>query len=69
MMRGYAATDFVHHDPYFASDAESLASAMDDNAREHPNKQLEIVRTIAEGPLWDLGQEPDRDSPNKAGLF
>ena len=50
-MRRYAAPDFVHHNPYFASDATSLATAMDENARENPDKQLEVLRTIVEGPL------------------
>ena len=53
-MRRYAASDFVHHNPYFASDAESLATAMDENARENPDKQLEILRSIVEGPLVAL---------------
>jgi len=100
-MGRYAAPDFVHHNPYFASDAASLATAMDDNHRENPNKRFEILRTIAEGPLvalhgrvqpnsgddpaavihifriedgrihelWDVGQDPVDDSPNRAGLF
>jgi predicted SnoaL-like aldol condensation-catalyzing enzyme len=50
-MRRYASPDFVHHNPWFAPDAESLASAMDANARENPQKELHIQRTIAEGPL------------------
>jgi predicted SnoaL-like aldol condensation-catalyzing enzyme len=50
-MRRYAAPDFVHHNPWFAPDAESLAVAMDANAREHPQKELHVQRTIAEGPL------------------
>jgi predicted SnoaL-like aldol condensation-catalyzing enzyme len=50
-MREYAAPDFVHHNPWFASDADSLATAMDANAREHPQKELHVQRTIAEGPL------------------
>lgn len=100
-MRRYAAPGFVHHNPYFAGDAESLATAMDDNHRDNPDKRLEILRSIAEGSfvalhgsvrhkpgdaptslvhifriedgriheLWDLGQEPVPDSPNRAGLF
>lgn len=100
-MRRYAAPDFVHHNPYFASDADSLGTAMDDNHRENPNKRFEILRTIAQGPLvtlhgrvrhkpgdepaavvhifaiqdgqihelWDVGQDPVEDSPNRAGLF
>jgi predicted SnoaL-like aldol condensation-catalyzing enzyme len=50
-MRRYAAPDFVHHNPYFASDADTLARAMDENARENPDKQVDILRTIADGPL------------------
>jgi predicted SnoaL-like aldol condensation-catalyzing enzyme len=100
-VRRYGASDFVHHNPWFASDADSLASAMDDNHRENPEKRFEILRTIVEGPfvalhgrvrhkpsddpasvihifriedgriheLWDVGQEPVKDSPNRAGLF
>jgi predicted SnoaL-like aldol condensation-catalyzing enzyme len=44
----YVAPDFVHHNPYFPGDADSLAAAMDDNARQNPDKRLEILRTIAE---------------------
>jgi predicted SnoaL-like aldol condensation-catalyzing enzyme len=54
LMRRYAAPDFVHHNPYFASDAMSLATAMDENARENPTKRLDVLRTLAEGPLVAL---------------
>jgi predicted SnoaL-like aldol condensation-catalyzing enzyme len=47
----YATPDFVHHNPYFASDARSLATAMDDNARANPEKTLQVLRTVGEGPL------------------
>jgi predicted SnoaL-like aldol condensation-catalyzing enzyme len=47
----YGAPDFVHHNPYFRSDAESLVTAMDENARQNPTKVLEVLRTVAEGPL------------------
>ena len=50
-MSRYVATDFVHHNPWFAPDAESLATAMDANARENPQKELHVQRTVAEGPL------------------
>jgi predicted SnoaL-like aldol condensation-catalyzing enzyme len=50
-MDRYASPDFVHHNPYFAGDGRSLASAMDDNARDNPGKSIEALRTIAEGPL------------------
>jgi predicted SnoaL-like aldol condensation-catalyzing enzyme len=50
-MRKYAAPRFVHHNPYFGNDADILAAAMDENARSNPEKVMEIMRTIAEGPL------------------
>ena len=51
VMRRYAGDDFVHHNPWFASDADSLAAAMDDNYRKNPTKRFEILRTIVERPL------------------
>jgi predicted SnoaL-like aldol condensation-catalyzing enzyme len=54
VMSRYAAPDFVHHNPYFPSDAKSLGDAMDANARENPDKQFEVLRTIADGPLVAL---------------
>ena len=53
-MQRYAAPDFVHHNPWFASDAESLATAMDANARENPQKELHVERSIAEGQMIAL---------------
>jgi predicted SnoaL-like aldol condensation-catalyzing enzyme len=47
----YAAPDFVHHNAFVGGDPASLIAAMEDNAREHPAKTLEILRTIAEGPF------------------
>ena len=50
-MKRFAASDFVHHNPWFAADAGSLATAMDENARANPEKSLEVQRTITEGDL------------------
>jgi predicted SnoaL-like aldol condensation-catalyzing enzyme len=47
----YGAEGFVHHNPFFAGDAETLITAMDANAREHPDKVLDVLRTIAQGNL------------------
>lgn len=54
VMQRYAAPGFVHHNPYFPSDATSLAEAMDANARQNPDKRFEVLRSIAEGPLVAL---------------
>lgn len=49
-MARLGAPDFVHHNPALESDAETLTSAMDQDYREFPDREFEIVRTIAEGP-------------------
>jgi predicted SnoaL-like aldol condensation-catalyzing enzyme len=48
------APDFRHHNPWFAGDGASLTAAMDENARENPDKILDVKRTIAEGPFVAL---------------
>ena len=45
----YVARDFRHHNPWFAGDASSLMRAMADNARQHPAKSCETLRTVADG--------------------
>jgi predicted SnoaL-like aldol condensation-catalyzing enzyme len=45
----FVGNGFRHHNPYFAGSAESLMMAMDENARQSPDKALEIKRVISEG--------------------
>lgn len=45
------AVGFRHHNPYFASDADSLKKGMKENAAKNPNKVFEIQRVIADGSL------------------
>jgi predicted SnoaL-like aldol condensation-catalyzing enzyme len=47
----YGSSDFVHHNPWFRGDGRSLIAAMDENARQYPQKRLEVLRTIAEGSM------------------
>ena len=47
----FGAPRLVHHNPYFPADAGSLAAGMDENARQFPDKQLTVLRAIAEGDL------------------
>ncbi|HEY5924626.1 MAG TPA: nuclear transport factor 2 family protein [Kofleriaceae bacterium] len=42
---------FKHHNAGFAADKESLKKAMEESAREAPNKQLDIVRVIEDGDV------------------
>jgi predicted SnoaL-like aldol condensation-catalyzing enzyme len=45
----YVAKGFRHHNAYFAGDANSLMTAMDDNARQNPGKTLEVKLTLEDG--------------------
>lgn len=45
----YVGTGFRHHNAHFAADGESLLKAMEENARQNPQKQIEIKQTIEEG--------------------
>src|SRR5512136_1040905 len=45
----FVGTGFRHHNPFFEGSAEALMAGMEENARQNPNKVLEIKRVIAEG--------------------
>lgn len=40
---------FRHHNAFFEGSAQSLMAGMEENARQNPDKALEVKRTIAEG--------------------
>jgi predicted SnoaL-like aldol condensation-catalyzing enzyme len=44
----YIGAGFRHHNPYFEGSAESLEAAMQENARQNPDKVLEVKRVIGE---------------------
>ena len=45
----YVSPEFRHHNAWFAGDGESLMKAMDENARQNPEKQLTIHRIVDGG--------------------
>jgi predicted SnoaL-like aldol condensation-catalyzing enzyme len=45
----YIATGLRHHNPYFEGSADALKSGMEVDARQNPDKVLEVKRVIAEG--------------------
>ena len=47
----YVAPGFRHHNPYFPADAQSLFAAMDDNARQNPDKTLDVQRALEDGDI------------------
>ena len=49
--RKHVGPEFRHHNPFFPGDAESLMTAMEENAVKNPNKVLEIQRALQDGEL------------------
>jgi len=49
--KNYVSADFKHHNPYFKGDAESLMSAMLEDAENNPEKELKVLRSLADGAL------------------
>jgi predicted SnoaL-like aldol condensation-catalyzing enzyme len=47
----HISTNFRHHNPYFAGDAQSLMTAMDENARQNPDKRLDVLHALEEGDI------------------
>jgi predicted SnoaL-like aldol condensation-catalyzing enzyme len=47
----HVSQNFRHHNIYFKGDAESLMTAMEDNAKKNPDKICDIKRIIHEGDL------------------
>ena len=45
----YAAPNFRHHNAYFKGDAESLMRAMEENAKQNPDKTLEVKQALHDG--------------------
>ena len=47
----FVGPDFRHHNPFYEGSAEILMAGMEENARQNPNKSLEVKHAIAEGPF------------------
>ena len=47
----YVGPNFRHHNPFFRGDAQSLMTAMEENAAKNPEKVLEVQRALEDGDL------------------
>ena len=45
----FVGAGFRHHNPFFEGSAQGLMAGMEENARQNPNRVLEVKRAIAEG--------------------
>lgn len=50
----YVGNNFKHHNAYFKGDAHSLMIAMEESAKENPNKIFEVRQMIQDGDLVAL---------------
>lgn len=47
----YASAEAVHHNPFFAEDAESLIRGMEESDSDEPDKEFEILRCSSEDEI------------------
>ena len=47
----YTDKDYIHHNQYFKSDRESLILASEEDARNNPEKQVEVKMSLEDGDL------------------
>ena len=63
----FVSEGFIHHNPYFASDAESLKAGMAANAQQFPQKALDVLRVIGEADLVAVHSRV-RHTPDERGF-
>ncbi|MDF9798697.1 putative SnoaL-like aldol condensation-catalyzing enzyme [Catalinimonas alkaloidigena] len=49
--RKYVGQNFKHHNAYFKGDGQTLMLAMEEDARQNPDKIFEIQRALEDGNL------------------
>lgn len=47
----HTSEDFIHHNQYFKGDRETLILAMEEDARNNPDKQVEVKMSLEDGDL------------------
>lgn len=47
----HTTSEFIHHNPHFKNDPESLIMAMEEDLQKHPHKIFRVLRSLEEGPL------------------
>ena len=62
----YVGAGFKHHNPFFEGSADALQAGMEENARQNPNKVLEVKRAIAEGDFVAIHSHV-RQKPGEPG--
>lgn len=63
----FVSPGFRHHNPFFEGTAEALMAGMEDNARQNPNKILEVKRAIGEGEFVALHSHVRQNPDDRGG--
>jgi predicted SnoaL-like aldol condensation-catalyzing enzyme len=63
----YVATTFRHHNPNFAGDADSLMTAMEEDAKKHPDKQVEVRLSLEDGDYVAVHSHVRQDPDDRGG--
>ncbi|UUC45171.1 nuclear transport factor 2 family protein [Flavobacterium cerinum] len=62
----YIGSDFIHHNAFFKGDGTTLMHAMDENARNNPDKVFEIQRALEDNDLVAVHSRV-RQTPDDTG--
>ena len=60
----FVAPDFIHHNPYFAGDRQSLLEAMEAASTTHPNRSIDIQHVYEDGDTVITHSRVTRQDPN-----
>lgn len=63
----YVASNFKHHNVYFKGDAETIMTAMEENAKQVPDKIFEVKRALQDGDLVAVHSHV-RPTPDSLGF-
>ena len=65
----HVSPTFRHHNPHFRSDAESLKTAMRQNAANSPDKILDIQRALQEGDFVAVHSRIRQNAKDSSGAI
>jgi predicted SnoaL-like aldol condensation-catalyzing enzyme len=64
----FVSPSFIHHNPYFKGDRESLMAAMIEAHRTSPNKSIEIKQALEDGALVATHSLVTRRDAKQSGI-
>jgi predicted SnoaL-like aldol condensation-catalyzing enzyme len=59
---------FRHHNPFFAGTAEALLAGMEENARQNPDKRLDVLHALEDGDLVAVHSHVRQKPDDRGGI-